>query len=296
MLVEIFSKRKKKTQGKMPDVYQCETIPQELRIQIFHIFRDIKEVSNWDYLDAFEDACSYTRTALLHEYGLLFLESNQYSVEQDIFAYLLDMETETEKILDIVELFLSRLQRRKSHDSLTNQMITELNTRFRERGVGYGYESGQIIQIKSQVIHSQVVQPALKMLTAHMYKGANQEYLNAHKHYRAGRYKECLSDCLKSIESCIKAICDKKGWRYNEQKDTADSLIEIVFKEGLLPDFMQSHFSGLRAALKSGVPTIRNRRSGHGQGASVVNVPEHIAAYALHLTAANILLLAKAAE
>ena len=59
---------------------------------------------------------------------------------------------------------------------------------------------------------------------------------------------------------------------------------------------MQSHFTGLRSTLESGVPTVRNKLSGHGQGAEEINVPDYIAAYALHLTASNILLLAKADE
>jgi len=51
---------------------------------------------------------------------------------------------------------------------------------------------------------------------------------------------------------------------------------------------IQSHIGGVRAALESGIPTVRNRLSGHGQGAQVVNVPEHYASYMLHLTATTI--------
>ena len=100
---------------------------------------------------------------------------------------------------------------------------------------------------------------------------------------------------LKAFESCIKAICKKRKWGYNE-KDTASRLIEIVFSNDLIPPFMQSHFSALRNTLTGGIPTVRNRLSGHGQGSEEVAVPEYIAAYALHLTASNILLLARADE
>ena len=74
-----------------------------------------------------------------------------------------------------------------------------------------------------------------------------------------------MNECLKAFESCIKSICKKRQWSYNE-KDTIKRLIEIVFNEELIPTFMQSHFSGLRSALEAGVPTARNRQSGHGQG------------------------------
>jgi len=284
----------------MPDVYQYETLPQALRIQIAHILRDAKgpPMSYLDYqwATSFEDCCTYTRGALLREYGVWFLNDQHSSPEQDLFGFLCNQETELERVLDVVELFIGQMQSNDLYRSLASNIINELNIRFREHGVGYQYESGHIIRIDSHMIHAEVVQPALKLLSAEMYKGANQEFLNAHKHYRESRYKDCLTECLKALESCIKAICDKKGWSYDKDKDTADRLIEIVFKNGLLPSFMEAHFAGLKAALKSGIPTIRNRQSGHGQGSNIVNVSEHVASYALHLTAANILLLARAAE
>ena len=177
----------------------------------------------------------------------------------------------------------------------SDEAIDELNHRFLEHGVGFRYESGQIIRIDSQFVHSEVVRPALSMLSTPMYEGANEEFLNAHNHYRAKRYKECLNDCLKAFESCIKAICKKRKWSYNG-KDTASRLIDIVFSKELIPSFMQSHFSTLKNTLTDGIPTVRNRLSGHGQGPEEVAVPEYIAAYALHLTASNILLLARADE
>ena len=71
-------------------------------------------------------------------------------------------------------------------------------------------------------------------------------------------------------------------------------LIDIIFAKGLVPDFMQSHFTALRSTLESGVPTVRNKLGGHGQGGTEISVPDSIASYALHLTATNILLLAEA--
>ena len=173
--------------------------------------------------------------------------------------------------------------------------IAALNNRFQEHGVGYQYESGQINRIDSKVIHSEVVKPALGMLSDPMYEGANNEFLKAHEHYRAQRYEECMNECLKAFESCIKAICDKRGWSYGD-KDGLKDLIDIVYGEGLIPSSMQSYFSGLRSTLESGASTLRNRHSGHGQGSKIITVPEHVAAYVLHLTASNILFLAKANE
>ena len=87
----------------------------------------------------------------------------------------------------------------------------------------------------------------------------------------------------------MKTICDLKGWQY-QTRDTAKTLINICMTNGLFPTFMQSHIGNLRAILESGVPTVRNKQGGHGQGATVTTVSESTARFALHTTAANILL------
>ncbi len=71
-----------------------------------------------------------------------------------------------------------------------------------------------------------------------------------------------MNECLKTFESCIKAICiEAVGLQRN---DTINRLIEIVFDQGLVPAFMQSHFSGLRSTLEAGVPTARKIRAWTG--------------------------------
>src|SRR3712207_8688399 len=41
--------------------------------------------------------------------------------------------------------------------------------------------------------------------------------------------------------------------------------------------------AGLRNTLEAGVPTLRNKNSGHGQGFFVKQVPDYFVGYALHL-------------
>jgi hypothetical protein len=52
----------------------------------------------------------------------------------------------------------------------------------------------------------------------------------------------------------------------------------------------------LNILLESGVPTIRNKEGGHGQGHEIKEVPEYLTSYALHLTATNLLFLIKCEE
>ena len=314
MRYELFSKRQKRIRGEVPDVYQYEAIPPEVRVQVVYIWKDI-----WGEVDSRYDrkfgtplhAYEFIHEALGRGHSVFRLDKGS-DYDEIVMNFLLHTE-ETEKVIDVIEVsfryidqtvrdnFEAFINQRLSYGLkrsryLPDEAINELNYQFREHGVGYQYESGQIIKVDSQFIHSETVKPALRVLSDPIYKGANEEFLNAHEHYRKRRYKECLNDCLKAFESCLKTICKKRRWHYDSERDTASNLIQIVLSNGLIPAFMESHFSGLKGALESGLPTLRNRRGGHGQGPEKVVVPEYVAAYALHLTASNILLLAKADE
>ncbi len=299
-VIDIFSKRQKRLRGEVPDVYQYETIPNELRVQVIHIWYDAFGEVTRDNFGALqyssysaEDAYKHIHATLCREYGLFRLGGEEDVDFEAVYNFFLYTQ-EAEKVIDVIEVSFQYITQYAT-DIPPEDAIDELNHRFQEHGVGYQFESGQIIRIDSQWIHSEVVKPALSMLSDTMYEGANDEFLKAHEHYRTGDYKECLNECLKAFESCIKSICRTTGWAYNDG-DTINRLIGIIFDKELIPPFMQSHFSGLRSTLEAGVPTIRNRLSGHGQGPEEVPVPEYIAAYTLHLTASNILLLARADE
>ena len=304
-IFDIFSKRYKKLWGEVPDGYEYEIIPEGLRVQIIHIWSDIFEKSQHNvlggpyYPDATTKVFKNIHDILCREYGLLYLTERRDSVIESVHKFLLGTE-ETVKAIDVIELSFRHIDNYVRNQPgvfyakiSPDEAIAELNHRFPKHGVGYQYESGQIIRIDSEFIHSEAMKPALKMLSDPMYEGANEEFRKAHKHYRKRRYKECMNECLKAFESCIKAICTKRRWKYKET-DSINRLIDVVFDKELIPTFMQSHFTALKSTLVSGAPTARNRRSGHGQGANVIPVPEYMAAYALHLTASNILLLAKA--
>lgn len=295
---DIYSKRQKRLRGEVPDVYEYETIPSTLRVQVIYIWDEAygSRISFTPDLHPFE----HISRVLRREYGVFRLVDSYDSVYESVRKFLL-MTREADEAIDVIELSFKYIDNEvhENPDSFPNRKmspddaIEELNFRFQEHGVGYRYESGQIIRIDSEWIHSEMVKPALKILADSMYKGANEEFRKAHEHYRAKRYAECMNECLKAFESCIKAICDDKGWAY-DPRDRVMRLIDLVFDRGLIPKFMESHFTALRKTLQDGVPTVRNQLSAHGQGNEEVAPPDYMAAYTIHLTASNILLLARA--
>jgi hypothetical protein len=302
-MVNLYSKQRKASTSQPPDVYRHDDLPKPLRVQIVQIWNeaigeDIHPLSLAERL--FEDV----GRILCKEYGVFKLTNVSpalfpVSFRKQIADFFLTCE-DVDQSLDVIQLIFSnintwvRRQRREFNSSRTSPdaAIEQLNERFKEHGIGFQFCDGQILRIDSQFTHQEITVPALNLLQQLFLAGANQEFLAAHEHHRHGRYKECLNECLKAFESTMKAICHKRNWPYN-QTDTAKDLIGICINHKLFPVFMQSHLTGLRTTLESGVPTARNKTSGHGQGVVPITVSEQFAAYVLHLTAANIRFLAE---
>ena len=305
-----YSRRTREAQQTEPDVYQYDRIPETLRTQIGFI---------WDgaigpYFVPFDPystrpdppnnnaAWIFMRDAVCREKGRLNL-ANESNPKEDCIRYILTEEDVTEW-LDLVEFSFQYIDRsvrertsaereRRGIKQDPDDAINELNFRFRKAGLGYQYESGQIIRLDSELIHSEVVRPALRLLGDPRFAGPQEEFLAAHAHLRAGEYKDVNVDALNAFESTMKVICDTKGWDYPKGARASD-LLKVVRANGLLPDYLDASYDQLIATLKSGLPRVRSEEGAHGQGGEIKETPHYIAAYALHLTAAQIVLLAEA--
>lgn len=309
-IFNIFSKRQKRLRGEMPDVYQYDTIPHSLRVQIVHIMNDAIGEFNDDTYHYHADIRQGYKTAvqiLCREYGVFRLGSTPAHAEEDygnqLFNFLLQTQ-DTEQVVDVIEIcsrvvdnwccvngYLGRLDANR----VASEAIMELNARLKEHGVGYQYLDGEIVRVDSELIHAEAVKPALRLLNTKSYKGAHQEFLKAYEHYRHGRTKEALNECLKAFESTMKSISDKRGWTYSPN-DTAIKLIAVLYDNGLVPSFWQGQLGSLRSLLESSIATGRNKMAGHGQGTTPTEVPSHIAAYMLHMTASTLVFLTTAEE
>lgn len=298
---DLFSKRQKRLRGEVPDIYTYDEIPQTLKVQIVHIIRDAIGKMNHHHRDEAGEAYQFLHETLCREYGKFSL-SNGYneSNKEQVLNFLLKTKN-TDEVLDVVELSFKYINTiiRKNFQSYIyytaiklkpEEAISELNERFKENGIGYSFESNEFIRVDSTYTHTEITKPVLSLLSNKKFRGANEEYLKAHEHYRHGRNKECLTECLKVFESTMKVICKEKGWGYSEN-DTAKKLIQICFDNGLVPAFTQNQFTSLQNLLESGVPTIRNKLGGHGQGQTPQKVDDGMTRYGLNLTGTNIIFL-----
>lgn len=298
---DLYSKRQKRARGEAIDVYTYDTFPTPFRVQLHYMIQDLLgdagDYHRWPkpqetYIDIVK--------ILRKEYGQQSLTKINYS---DAFSELHNFvlqEPDVEKCLDAVELcymagdvvtrsmhYLNRSDPRTHVDDC----VAELNDRFKEAGLGYELIDWKIVRIDSQLLHSEAVKPAIGFLNAKGFEGARDEFMGAYEHYRHGNHEEALVDALKAFESTMKIIL-KANDKDFAPSDTASKLVLACSQAGLIASYNEQHLTSLVNVLTSGIPTIRNRNGGHGQGGSLRVVEPEIVAYGLHLTASAIVMLA----
>jgi len=301
----LFSKRKQERERSgQPDVYQYESIPEHVINQIIMILDDAIG-RYWVRRDEFESPVSnsnhlwnFIMDGLAREYGDPSLSRGS---GREACVSFLRRECDIVRQLDLIELsfqVIDRAVREVAEWERSNcgasispdEAIEELNYRLRKGGVGYQFEGGIIVRLDSEYVHAEIIKRALSLLHTEEFSGVEEEFLSAHKHYRERDYKDAVVDAGAAFESTLKTICDRQAWEYDPKARVSD-LMRVVRGKGLFPVYLDNTFDQLLAILKSGLPEIRNNEGSHGQGSTPKQVPDHIAAYALHLAATNIVFL-----
>ena len=300
----MFSNIQRKLRGEDWDVYRYDELPNELRVQIVQIWTATFGEVDWYVGQPPSEVYLQIAQVLRHENGVFQLPSEgsfHVTPIPEIANYFLELE-DVEKALDVVQVVFATMgvysrelliRERQLGTYSASTAIDNLNFRFKKHGVGYQFDHPNIFRVDSEFIHSEIVKPALGLLNEKHLSGAREEFLKAHEFYRRGESKDAIANCLKSFESTMKAICKKRKWECGS-KPIAKILIQTCFKNGLVPQFWQQQYSSLEKILKSGVPPARNDLGGHGQGGSVVTVPDYLVAYVMHMTASAIVFLAEA--
>ena len=291
---EIFAKR---GQERRFDVLQYNVIPNALRIQVHYIWRDALEIDQanvYGIRGEVNSNFSYIRNYLCRELGIESLYPYGYTNMSDLAEceYYLKKGEDARVWLSLVEL--SMLTISDYRDALgydvsrlemdEKEAIADLNNRFRENGMGYEFSNGIIMRKDSEILHEEVVKPALYLLQEEEFNGALEEFLKAHGHYRKGNYEECVVYAGKAFESTMRIIGDRKSWGL-KGKENASELISIMIANGLIPVYFQNALQGLG--------TLRNQVA-HGKGDKDFYVSDYFVNYAMHLCATNIVMLIEA--
>jgi AbiJ N-terminal domain 4 len=280
--------------GNVPDVLSYE-LPSTLREQIIQIWGDI--LLRWQPFR--NDPYGMTQAPWQNQQWDEILKllcrsfakprlAQPESPQQQIETYF--RNASVSEAWSVVEAVFSVAADNSSVEEEWKEAVADLNGRIQQHGVGYEFDGIEILRVDNRFIHSEVVKPALLLLSRDGFEGAEAEFLKGHEHYLQGRYKDAMNEALKAFESTMKCIAAIREIPL-QPRWTASHLIGAMVEGEVLPERLLAHFSGLRGALESGVPTLRNQQSGHGQGPEVIEIPRHVAAHCLHLAAANIVFL-----
>ncbi|MCI9201710.1 MAG: hypothetical protein HFI03_15265 [Lachnospiraceae bacterium] len=295
-MYKLFSERIKNKNGE-PEVYSYDVSSKAFRNQVFYIMADVLDIyeehgdSLWDYMhDSFAREMGLKK---LGRYGEGYKKNNiEEFVDESFNDAFLDL---VDYIFHLFDVGCRDIQPRYRSDldtnMLVNKAVEELNYRFKQHNLGYEFVNGEIIRIDNKVIHQEVIKPALRLLYEEGFEGAEEEFRKAFEYRRKGDNKNAILEAGKSFESVMKTICDKKEYKYDKAKDTAKALINILEHNNFYPSYMSAHMASLRTTLETGLPVVRNKKAGHGQGSTVEFISDEFAEYALNLAAANIVLL-----
>ena len=302
-MYKLFSQRKKEVLGEIPDVYEYEVFPESFRNQFLHIINNLFAKGNknanlgYGYRERF-DFWEITCELFAREKGLKYIQGRGgYNNTSTAYELYVDKST-NEDFLDLLDFTISRIVYHEQSINILGSesiedAIEELNYRFQQHYLGYEIINGDLIPKTDEHIHTNIIKPALSVLHQKEFQGSENEFIVAWKHYKDRNYKDAILNAGKAFESVMKSICKHMKYPYNDQKDDAKKLIQILRDNEFFPTYLESHMNGIRATLESGAPTVRNKTSGHGQGELVVEVSEAYASYSLNLVATNIVFLCK---
>lgn len=300
---ELFSRRYRDRNGD-PELYIYNDFPEAFRNQCFHIIRsfiDFINSINFNRLahDFTENLCkTYSREkGLKHLYGGCGNYNNINAIEEYVD------KSSNEDFLDFLDFFFSNyVCKQETAEKTINQFslksnpfqdaIDELNLRFKQHSLGYECTNGEIIPKTNEFIHTEVIKPALKLLTDERFRGVEDEYLTAFEHLKNGNNKDAILNASKAFESAIKVICQNLGYEFSD-KNPAKKLVEILKHNDFFPPYLESYLNNLCALLAEGAPVVRNQEGGHGQGAEIKETTDEYVEYVLNTVASNIVFMYK---
>ena len=301
MIFELFSQRN--SEKKNLDVYEYENFSQAFRNQVFFIISDFISLYKDNYQNSPRIIYTDIYDIYIRQKGIkeLINYGRNNSVEYEIEIFI--SQSEATDFIDFIDLVFQCIDKHLRNQSFhgyssahegeneqADNAIKELNYRFRQHGLGYEFLDGQLIKKSNELIHQEIVKPALVLLHNKKFKGAEDEFLKAFEDYKNGNNKDALMNAQRAFESTLKCICKEKKIKYKED-ETSRPLIKHLIDRGVFPSYQDSYMNNLEQVLSGGLPTVRNKEAGHGQGDEIKTVDNTLVEYAIHLAATNIVYL-----
>lgn len=173
-LPQIYSRRKRQSQFTGLDVYQYDTVPARLRVQVAQMFNDGLGKYTDDYGHLTDTAFLYRSIVglLRREVAVHELVRHCQNEQMELLRWI-ETSPSVNEWLDAIEASVRTIDKivggdwgrySRSVRAKPESIVEELNGRFREEGFGYQYVDGDILRVDAEIIHRDVVLPALLLL------------------------------------------------------------------------------------------------------------------------------------
>ena len=136
----------------------------------------------------------------------------------------------------------------------------------------------EFFKLDSDFMGARLVSTAHEALGANQFAGAADEFAKARQYLGSGDIKETIYYASHSFESVMKVLTGL-------QNANADKLIKELSSAGYFDDLPEAIRAGFADQVLKTLPVLRNKLGGHGQGATVVQVPHVYGDLAMQLAA-----------
>lgn len=195
---DIYSKRNKNA----PAQLAYDRIDEKLRVQIIRTWK--KFFNQYDE-ETSEQLWDQINGIICDEHGKHTLLKDDWSTYKEFYRcqhYFENLES-LEESFDVIEIVFRAISnipeivnQRISHSP--EEIIKELNERFRENDFGYEFTKGRIVRVDNKLLHKDIVNQVIQLTNESLFTNANEEFLSALDHLRHRRNKEALN-CLNPL-------------------------------------------------------------------------------------------------
>jgi hypothetical protein len=271
----LFSKRFKTALDKKTIPY-----PSFLRVLRKRLLKTCSKYSvEWQDFGTYYSTESEVIDALRMAYGKdrLVVKDDPNSEEREATGFEdYFMHTYPHNVLDALEAFYRCLDK-----EIALVMQEDINAVLLEENSPWIMSDGQMFMIDNHFLDS-LKERALSLMQSEGYWGAYNEINEARSHLMAGSIDVAIHKANCAFESTLKSILGK-------YEGTAQELTTVLAKEtDILENVPESVKKVITKNILSGLPALRHKIGGHGQGEKPVSAPRAYGELAINLAVAYI--------
>jgi len=183
-------------------------------------------------------------------------------------------------VLDALEAFYRLLP-----DPSQHPFQAELNGVLAEEGSPWRMTDGHMYMVDSRFLDA-LRRESEENMRREGFLGAHEEFQDARSYLQAGNADDAIHKANCAFESALKSVL-------NQKEGTADQLLKKLREEtDLLNGVPEETQKAIVSTVLQGLPVLRHKIGGHGQGPDALDVPLAFGDLAVNLSASYIKFLA----